>query len=389
MRITMFDHVAHYQHDREAIDRAVLEVIGSGKLVMGPDVRAFEEEFAAYCGIDYAVAVTSGSSALLLALRALGIGPGDEVITVANSDIPTSQAVTLTGAQVVWVDIETEGCNIDPGLIEAAITPRTRAILPVHLHGVPAERRRWRSEPGLCACDAEGARSHQQAQQQRAHGGSMAALTREDRGRYDARQPRACGEGQPEPHPTDGCRCDHPATREPAQGGQGEDAERDVASLEVRVGPERVQPRAVGSTEGRDEPDREDHGSRPDPDGQRREQPSPVTNDTETRDQERLEQQVPRARPRGVGVHRPEQRGGAPQGQREHGQRDAARGPGIQPSAPLLRDDRQEQRRTHALAGGPRLPRDQLVGDREEAVHRREQRNRRTHGRQEAAHARA
>ena len=139
MRITMFDHVAHYQHDREAIDRAVLEVIGSGKLVMGPDVRAFEEEFAAYCGIDYAVAVTSGSSALLLALRALGIGPGDEVITVANSDIPTSQAVTLTGAQVVWVDIETEGCNIDPGLIEAAITPRTRAILPVHLHGVPAE----------------------------------------------------------------------------------------------------------------------------------------------------------------------------------------------------------------------------------------------------------
>ncbi len=135
----MFDNVAHYHSDREAIDKAVLEVIASGKLVMGPAVRAFEEEFSAFCEVGYSVAVTSGTSAVMLALRALGIGPGDEVITVANSDIPTSQAVTLTGARVVWVDIEPEGCNIDPGLIEAAITPRTKAILPVHLHGVPAE----------------------------------------------------------------------------------------------------------------------------------------------------------------------------------------------------------------------------------------------------------
>ena len=110
----MFDNIAHYHSDREAIDKAVLEVIASGKLVMGPAVRAFEEAFAAFCEVGYSVAVTSGTSAVMLALRALGIGPGDEVITVANSDIPTSQAVTLTGARVVWVDIEPEGCNIDP-----------------------------------------------------------------------------------------------------------------------------------------------------------------------------------------------------------------------------------------------------------------------------------
>ncbi len=139
LRVRMYDNAASYRSDREAIDAAVLGVLDSGELVMGPAVRALEEEFAAYCGAGYAVGVTSGTSALLLALRALGIGPGDEVITVANSDIPTSHAVTLTGAQVVWIDIEPEGCNMDPDLIEAAITPRTKAILPVHLHGVPAE----------------------------------------------------------------------------------------------------------------------------------------------------------------------------------------------------------------------------------------------------------
>lgn len=138
LRISMFDHIAHFECDREEITRAVLGVLESGKLVMGPDVRSFEEEFAAYCGAAYAVGVSSGTSALLLALRALGIGAGDEVITIANSDIPTSQAITLTGAQVVWVDIEPDSFNINPELIENAITSKTRAILPVHLYGVPA-----------------------------------------------------------------------------------------------------------------------------------------------------------------------------------------------------------------------------------------------------------
>ncbi len=139
MRIKMFDYVAHYQQDKEAIDAAIFQVLESGRLVMGPDVPAFESEFAAYCGATYSVAVTSGSAALLLALRALEIGPGDEVITVANSDTPTSLAISLAGAQVVWIDIDPKSYNLNPDLLEAAITPKTKAILPVHLYGVPAE----------------------------------------------------------------------------------------------------------------------------------------------------------------------------------------------------------------------------------------------------------
>lgn len=139
MKVRMFDHVAHYHRDKEAIDSAIREVLESGQLVMGPAVRAFEEEFAAYCGANHAVAVTSGSSALHLALRALDVGVGDEVITVANSDIPTSQAISHTGARVVWIDIDPNSYNMDPALIEAAVTPRTKAILPVHLYGVPAD----------------------------------------------------------------------------------------------------------------------------------------------------------------------------------------------------------------------------------------------------------
>ncbi|UCH27223.1 MAG: DegT/DnrJ/EryC1/StrS family aminotransferase [Trueperaceae bacterium] len=139
MRIPMFDHQAHFRRDQKEIEAAVLEVLESGKLIMGPAVRAFEEEFAAYSQARYAVGVASGTSAIHLALRALGIGPGDEVITVANSDIPTSQAVTLTGAKVVWVDIDKESYNMDPDALPAALSPATKALLPVHLYGVPAE----------------------------------------------------------------------------------------------------------------------------------------------------------------------------------------------------------------------------------------------------------
>lgn len=139
MRVRMFDHVAHYERHREAIDAALQRVLASGQFVMGPDVRAFEEEFASYCGVAHAVGVMSGSSALQLALRACGVGPGDEVITVANSDIPTSHAIYHTGASIVWVDIENESYNLDPEMLEAALSPRTRAVLPVHLYGVPAD----------------------------------------------------------------------------------------------------------------------------------------------------------------------------------------------------------------------------------------------------------
>jgi dTDP-4-amino-4,6-dideoxygalactose transaminase len=135
----MMDYAAAYRRDRHAIDAAIQAVLERGYPIMGPDVRAFEREFAAYCGAGYAAGVMSGSSALLLALRALRIGPGDEVITVANSDIPTSHAVTHAGATIVWVDIDPDTYNMAPGLIEAAITSRTRAIMPVHLYGIPAE----------------------------------------------------------------------------------------------------------------------------------------------------------------------------------------------------------------------------------------------------------
>ena len=117
---------------------AVLRVMASGQLAQGREVAAFEEEFARACEVAYAVAVSSGTTALHLALLAYGIGPGDEVITTSFSFIATANAILYTGASPVFVDIEEESFNLDPDLIEAAITPRTRAILPVHLFGQPA-----------------------------------------------------------------------------------------------------------------------------------------------------------------------------------------------------------------------------------------------------------
>ena len=115
------------------------EAILSGWVTQGPQVAAFEEEFAAYVGAPYACAVSSCTTALHLALHALGVGPGDEVVTVSHSFIATANAVRYCGARPVFVDIDPRTYNIDPGLIEAAITPRTRAILPVHQIGVPCD----------------------------------------------------------------------------------------------------------------------------------------------------------------------------------------------------------------------------------------------------------
>ncbi len=139
MIVKQMDVAAHYRRDEAEIDAAMQRVMASGQLVVGPDVQAFEREFAESCGARFAAGVTSGTSALLLALRALDVGPGDEVITVVNSDIPTSLAITLTGARVVWVDVEPATWNVDVGRIEDAITPRTKAIVPVHMYGVPAD----------------------------------------------------------------------------------------------------------------------------------------------------------------------------------------------------------------------------------------------------------
>ena len=121
---------------------AILRVLASKQLAQGENVAAFERRFAALCQVQEAVAVSSGTAALHLALLAHGIGPGDEVITTAFSFAVTANVILLVGATPVFVDIEPDTYNIDPILVEAAITPRTRAILPVHLYGNPCDIRR-------------------------------------------------------------------------------------------------------------------------------------------------------------------------------------------------------------------------------------------------------
>lgn len=117
---------------------AVERVLDHGQFILGPEVATFEERFAAYCGTRYAIGVDNGTSALFLVLRALGIGPGDEVITPPNSFLASASCVALVGARPVFVDVR-DDYNIDPDLLEDAITLRTRAIIPVHLTGRPAD----------------------------------------------------------------------------------------------------------------------------------------------------------------------------------------------------------------------------------------------------------
>jgi len=117
---------------------AVARVLESGCYILGPEVEAFEQEFAAYCHAKYAVGVDNGTSALMLVMRALGIGLGDEVITAPNSFLASASSIALVGARPVFVDVR-DDFNIDPARLEDAITPRTRAIMPVHLTGRPAD----------------------------------------------------------------------------------------------------------------------------------------------------------------------------------------------------------------------------------------------------------
>lgn len=130
---------AQYATIKEEIDDAALRVLESGWFVLGEEVRAFEAEFAAYCGTAHAIGVGNGTDALMLGLRALGVGPGDEVITVPMTAAFGVFAITMTGAAPVFVDIEPRTANMDPSLLEAAITPRTKAIMPVHLYGQAAD----------------------------------------------------------------------------------------------------------------------------------------------------------------------------------------------------------------------------------------------------------
>lgn len=136
--IPLVDLKAQYAALRPDIDAAIARVIGSTSFIMGPEVRAFEEAFAIWCQARYAIGISSGTAAIELTLRALGIGSGDEVITTPFTFIATAEAISATGATPVFADIDPATYNLNPAAVEAAITPRTRALLPVHLYGQPA-----------------------------------------------------------------------------------------------------------------------------------------------------------------------------------------------------------------------------------------------------------
>jgi dTDP-4-amino-4,6-dideoxygalactose transaminase len=136
--IPFLDLKEQYQRIKPEIDAAITQVVDSAHFVLGPQVAAFEERFAAYCDVKHCMAVNSGTSALHLALLAAGIGAGDEVITVSMTFVATAAAILYCGAKPVFVDVDPDTWTMDPKLIEAAITPKTKAILPVHLHGLMA-----------------------------------------------------------------------------------------------------------------------------------------------------------------------------------------------------------------------------------------------------------
>jgi len=139
VRIPLLDLKAQYHSIKPEIDAAISRVLESGHFVLGTEVAAFEEEFAAYCGTTECIALNSGTSALHLALLAAGVGPGDEVITVPFTFIASVGAIGYVGARAVLVDIDPSSFTLDPRAIESAITARTKAILPVHLYGHPAD----------------------------------------------------------------------------------------------------------------------------------------------------------------------------------------------------------------------------------------------------------
>ncbi len=165
MKVPYFDLKAQYRGIRDEILAALDRVCQDASFILGEEVAAFEKEFAGYCEVRHCVALNSGTSALHLALLAAGAGPGDEVITTANTFIATAEAISYTGARPVFVDIDPTTANINPRLIEGAITSRAKAIIPVHLHGRPADLDsilKIAESRGLAviedACQAHGAR---------------------------------------------------------------------------------------------------------------------------------------------------------------------------------------------------------------------------------------
>ena len=139
MKVPFLDLKAHHQPIREQLDAAIGEVIDAGAFAGGPFVAAFERDFAAYCQTRFAAGLRNGTDALWLSLLAMGVGPGHEVITVSSTFMATAEAISFCGARPVFVDIDERTYTLDPSLLESAITPRIRAIIPVHLFGQMAD----------------------------------------------------------------------------------------------------------------------------------------------------------------------------------------------------------------------------------------------------------
>ncbi len=192
--VPFVDLRAQHEHLREEIHAAIDRILESCRFALGEEVAAFEHEFAAYCRTDHAIAVNSGTSALHLALLAAGIGPGDEVITTPMTFVATVAAIRYTGARPVLVDIDPVRYTLDPTRIEAAITGATRAIIPVHLYGQPADM-----DPILDIAEPHGLTVIEDAAQ--AHGAEYKGRRAGGLGRlgcfsfYPAKNLGACGEG--------------------------------------------------------------------------------------------------------------------------------------------------------------------------------------------------
>jgi dTDP-4-amino-4,6-dideoxygalactose transaminase len=137
--VRYFDYRPEYRALKDEIDDAIARVLESGRLILGPEVEGLEREFADYAGVTEAIGLNSGTDALILALRAQGIGRGDEVLTVANAGVPPVAAIRAVGATPTFVDVLPGTLLMDASKIEGALTPRTRCIIPVHLYGQPAE----------------------------------------------------------------------------------------------------------------------------------------------------------------------------------------------------------------------------------------------------------
>ncbi|MDA7415492.1 DegT/DnrJ/EryC1/StrS family aminotransferase [Xenophilus arseniciresistens] len=133
------DLKAQYQELKAAIDAGIARVLAHGKFILGPEVTELEEKLAIYTGAAHCISVANGTDALQIALMALGVGPGDEVITPGFTYIATAETVALLGAKPVYVDVDARTCNLDPALLQAAITPKTKAIIPVSLYGQCAD----------------------------------------------------------------------------------------------------------------------------------------------------------------------------------------------------------------------------------------------------------